>query len=112
MSLISISYLQWLIDPVRRMMEGRRIGIDTWQKRDAEIKPFILKIKNGKEFQTVDEEATDLVGKSLLELSVQYRLLNFTKVNDSQFVITIHQLCLSTFFLLKQKFRKWARKHA
>ena len=30
MSFISISYLQWLIDPVRRMMEGRRIGIDTW----------------------------------------------------------------------------------
>ena len=80
MSLLSLAYLHWLIDPVRRMMEGSRIGIDTWPEKDASIKPFILKIMNGGDFETVDKESIDTTKRSLLELSVQCRLLQFTEV--------------------------------
>ena len=62
------------------MMEGRRIGIDTWPEKDASIKPFILKIMNGGDFETVDKESIDTTQRSLLELSVQCRLLQFTEV--------------------------------
>ena len=80
MSLISIAYLHWLIDPVRRMLEGRKIKINTWPEKDANIKPFILKILNGEGFDTVNQESFDTMGKHLLELSVQSRLLHFTQV--------------------------------
>lgn len=80
-SLLSIAYLHLLIDPVRRMIEGRRIKMNIWPENDANIKPFILKIMVGEDFDTVNQDAYDTMGKYILELSVQSRLLHFTKVH-------------------------------
>ena len=96
MSLFSISYLYYLIDPVRRMMEGKRFGINTWPEKDAIIKPFILKIMRGEEFAYVNEEANDVTKKSLLELSAQSRLLHFTKV----YMKSLIKKCYCNYVLL------------
>ena len=79
-SLVSITYLHLLIDPVRRMVDGRNFGINIWPEKNVNIRPFVIKIMNGEGYRQVSAKAKEATGKDLLELSVQSRLLHFTKV--------------------------------
>ena len=82
-SMFSITYLHLLIDPVRRMMEGRRIGINIWPEKNVNIRPYVVQIMNGEDYGNVSNKAKDATGKGLLELGIQSGLLHFTKVlND------------------------------
>lgn len=69
-----------LIDPVRRMMEGQRIGVNIWPEKNVNMQPFVVQIMNGENYGQVSTKAKDATGKNILELSVQSGLLHFTKV--------------------------------
>ena len=80
LSLVSIAGLQYLIDTEKRMMLLEKISINTCPERDTSIKPFIVDIMDGKDFEEVQKKAKDATGKPLLELMVQSRRIHFTKV--------------------------------
>ena len=104
MSLLSLAYLHWIIDPVRRMMEGRRIGIDTWPEKDASIKPFILKIMNGGDFETVDKESIDTtqifvptLEENMLDKSKFHCMLNWSHIAAAVFKALFGYIGFVTF---------------
>ena len=69
-----------LIDPVRRMMEATKVKINVWPEKNTNIKPFVKRIMDNEDYETVNDDAITSTGKSLLELAVQSRLLHFTDV--------------------------------
>ena len=79
-SIFSVMFLHHLIDPVRRMMEATKVKINIWPEKNINIKDFVKQIMEGEDYEKVNEEAVNCTAKSLLELSVQSRLLHFTKV--------------------------------
>ena len=80
LSLVSITILHYLIDTEKRMMLFDKIGINTCPERDTSIKPFIVNIMDGKDFEEVQKKAKEATGKPILELMVQSRRIHFTKV--------------------------------
>lgn len=80
LSIFSVMFLHYLIDPVRRMMEATKVKINVWPEKNTNIKPFVKRIMDNEDYETVNDDAITSTGKSLLELAVQSRLLHFTDV--------------------------------
>ena len=80
LSLVSIAVLHYLIDTEKKMVLLGKIGIDTCPERDASIKPFIVDIMDGKDFEEVQKKAKEATGKPILDLMIQSRRIHLTKV--------------------------------
>ena len=55
---------------------------DIWPAKDDMWKPILEKYESGGDFDELNQEAMDTVGKSILDLSVQSSTLLFSKVQS------------------------------
>ena len=81
LSLVSVSVLHCLVNGEKKMMFFRKLHIDTCPERDASIKPFMIDVMDGNDFEEVQRKAKETTGKPILELMVQSRRIHLTKVS-------------------------------